>query len=190
MNDRELIASLVKSLAWPVTVLIVLLVFRKPVAAFLQRLKRIKYGEFEAEAEAEVRAIERIISERPIPVPVPEAIAPSPVLQYYRTVAAFSPRAAVMEAWATFEATAQAAAIKRQILKPNEPFVFPAIFDKLLNAGFLQPNEVAALVRARELRNRVVHAPGQEIGADTALRYAALLQGIAERLKTPRDVDS
>src|SRR5438445_9242676 len=90
MNDRELIASLVKSLAWPVTVLIVLLVFRKPVAAFLQRLKRIKYGEFEAEAEAEVRAIERIISERPIPVPVPEAIAPSPVLQYYRTVAAFS----------------------------------------------------------------------------------------------------
>src|SRR5439155_453450 len=81
----------------------------------------------------------------------------------------FSPRAAVMEAWATFEATAQAAAIKRQILKPNEPLVFPAIFDKLLNAGFLQPNEVAALVRARELRNRVVHAPGQEIGADTAL---------------------
>lgn len=182
MNDRELLASLVGSLAWPVTVFIVSLVFRKPVSRFIDRLKRFKFGDFEAEAEAEVRTAERLIQAQPIPVLPPELPGPA-ALQYFKTVARVSPRATIIEAWTSFEAEFQGAAIARGILKPGEPVAFPRAFHQLLEAELVGPDEAAVLTRFRELRNRVVHDSKAVVSADTALRYAAVLQAITERIR-------
>ena len=49
MKTLEFVASAIDSLAWPVTVILCILILKEPLGKLLSRVSKFKYGEIEAE---------------------------------------------------------------------------------------------------------------------------------------------
>ncbi|WP_102027660.1 hypothetical protein [Salirhabdus sp. Marseille-P4669] len=79
MNFYELIASIIGSLIWPITILVILLLFRDVVRERLKHVKRIHYKGFEMEFKERLSDIETKISLVDIPVAVFSQEQKSPI---------------------------------------------------------------------------------------------------------------
>lgn len=180
MDWLTFIADLVKSLAWPASLVLAVLVFRKPLLELIPALRRLRFKEFEIEFGRELLEAERRATTlRPSPVQRPlEAEA---VPQRLRQIASVSPSAAILEAWRDVEAAAAEAGSRRGISVTGGTW---ELFLALEKEGVLNSTEAAILNSLRQLRNKVAHTPeGELINEEQALRYAAIAARLAEALR-------
>lgn len=172
MDWLTFIAELVKATAWPVIVLIVVLVFRGELSALFGRLRKGKIGgaEFEFEdAVAELRADS---------VSIPEVRAVD--------VAAVSdnPRTAVLEAWLRVEDCARTLA-GAQGISPSlvaaarAPVLIKAIVEKNL----LSPEQVQLFHDLRRLRNQVASVREFSPSSESVVSYISLANGLAAAIE-------
>ena len=95
-----MLASIVDSIAWPVTIGIAAYLLRKPLIELLPNLTQFRYKELEVQFGERLERLEQELEQEP----PPEQIAPPSDLQLiaderFDALAEISPSAAVLEAW-------------------------------------------------------------------------------------------
>lgn len=174
--------ELTKALAWPVTTVIVTMLFRKPLAELIPFLKSLKYKDLEMEFS---RGVEEVKKEALVAIPQTAEIANSkdqtpPLLAQ---LASISPRAAVLEAWRTIESEA-IACVSRSSLAPESTSLkgHSRIGHVLLQAGVMNMDQFKIFHKLRELRNLAAHADDFTLSIEDAINYMGSAKLLADHL--------
>jgi hypothetical protein len=164
LTGLALAVEMIKALAWPIAVLIIVFMLRHPLTALFVGIKGVKYKGVELEfgkelAKLEERAelIDEIPSEllmRPVQQVPPRQMqgAEEPLNAYVERLAAISPRAAITEAWRRVELAMREAANRTDSSSPPT-----ASFKSLVNvleAGGMLPRKAIPLLQ--DLRNLAI----------------------------------
>lgn len=171
------VASLVQSAVWPVAVVVLVILMRKPLGeALSHRLRRLKAGPVEAEFDREaievreeVRRIPEVAAAEPRqePVSLAEELVP---------LADISPRAAVLEAFARIEKRLEDLLETAGIPHPQRSGLALA---RLASSHNLISSETRAAVEGLStLRNLAAHSPRGDIGVDRARDYVAMADAV------------
>lgn len=183
MDWLQFIASIIDSLAWPGVVLAAVILLRRPLAALLPLLHRLKYKDFEVEFDREMRKLreEAAAVLPPLPRAVPSKLPEETTLIELASVA---PRVAVVEAWLLVESAARRAIETRGIrTEPKQPLTGPQLTWTLMDTGVLDNAARAVFDRLRMLRTQAVHAQDFAISEASARDYVELALALARRLE-------
>ena len=182
MDWLQFIASLAAALAWPLTVLGIFLVLRRPLAALLPVVARLRFKDLEldfgrrlAEARAEAATM-------PAAAPTPAVATDEALLR----LADAAPRAAILEAWLRLEAAALAAARRRGTTEPVSRLRAPTrLIEALEELRVIDARQAAVFHELRSLRNSAAHALGFEPSPDAARDYVRLAARLEQSLDEP-----
>ncbi len=171
MSALQFIASLAGSLAWPVLVFSLALVFRKQLSGLLARpLSSIRAGMFTAEWDREVAETTTELIERP-------SVQRLSLNEDLLTVARVSPAAAVVEAFARLERQL------RQLLTDagldSERLSAARAARQAFDAGLLSQETMTAIERLADLRNLAAHGRGDSLDESRAVEFFAMVDAVA-----------
>lgn len=190
MEIGNLIIRFLEVLVWPVTVIILMLVFRSQIAAVILRLSKLKYRDLEVEFGKELRKAEQSAQEVQLPSLQVLAQVPEPAVftsSYDRLfdLTPSSPRAAIMEAWLRVEAAADEVAreleiqpMARRLGRAREVVV------ELVQQDRLPESAIKLYDSLRKMRNNAVHNIDFEINTEDAARFVELALGLAQKIRT------
>jgi len=169
MSVLEFVASVVRSLAWPTAVVVILLVLRKPLAALIPLLERLKFRGLELDFRKQVHEVAAEADEA-LPALPPQVAEPASDIEQLAQV---SPRAAVVESWLSVE-TAASNALQRRLpsISPTDLKYQPRLAQSLRQANILSPKQLSLFDELRQLRNAAVHVPNLTLTPSTAMEYA------------------
>jgi len=181
MDWLSFIAAMVAALAWPLTVLGIFAVLRRPLLDLMPLLARLKYKDLEldfgrrlAEASAEAAALPAPRSRPALPADDDALIA----------LAGTAPRAAILEAWLRVEAAALAAARRRGTPEPVSSLRAPTrLIEALEELRVIDARQAAVFHELRSLRNSAAHALGFEPTPEAARDYVRLAARLAQSLE-------
>lgn len=180
--------ALVSVLAWPLTVLILVFLFRREFRQAASRLSSLKYKDLQADFARELASVEDEIkllpptsttnrSDASVTQTATELSSEERLLR----LAEISPRAAITEAWRDVELTTKAAAEAYGIAERGTVAGIREIRE-LARRGLL-PDDVAEVYGGmRRLRNEVAHADEFLLDQDDAVRYIELAKELQKRL--------
>jgi len=183
MDLRTFIAELVKALAWPLTVLIVLVAFRRSLLDLLPQLRKLKYDKFEFQFAKEIAEVERRV-QTSLP-----AVSEKPRLEAVRqkliTLAMSSPGAAVVEAARYLESELIETASRHKLdLTPTVRDMPRVVAALLYKDGLLTEAQHDLSVRLRDLRNEVTHSTSQIVDIERAVSYVDSVIRLISSLNT------
>lgn len=177
MNTLDFIASLVASLAWPLIILVVALIFRRTIKETLSRpLRRLKAGPLEAEWDEKVAAARVEVAESPEVADAPPPSGPL-VSERLREVAERSPRGAVLGAYAEIE-EALRERLSEAGLAPALPMSGRRLADLAVERGIISEQAAESVRGATVLRNLAAHGPADELDARKAFDFLVLADGV------------
>lgn len=170
-------ASVLGSLAWPLSALVIALIFRRPLLALLARLDELSWGDKSARF---AQRLDRLESEAPALRPelevVPE-LALSGDHGRFLQLLDLSPNAAVLDAWSGVEEALTALAHDHLIASPDAAEASRA----LGNRGILPARTLGMIGEMRRLRNAAAH--NQPISVSDALRFRNLAKGVLNEIR-------
>ncbi len=177
MDWLTFIADVVKGIAWPLTVLIAVLIIRKPLIGMIPQLRELRYREFEVKfGELKIHAdqaglpalgttsdTDSDVEERELRVSV--------LANAIRPLARTSPRLAILETFRQVEVALQWLLDQHQLPKAES-------WEELRR--YLEQNDLLTWGRLRTLqdladvRNRLVIEPGFRLTSDQAIEYSEI----------------
>ncbi|HEV3164786.1 MAG TPA: hypothetical protein VGZ22_12225 [Isosphaeraceae bacterium] len=191
-------------LIWPLTILIVAVVFRSQLVQTIGRLASFKYGEFEVGFNNELRRAEAEARSSPTPPEAVKAPSGSTVLKesdrgpgapragtgssdvesLYR-LAILTPRAAIREAWQRVEQALREAAWATGVADRSNALGWDDAARRLAELGVLTASLRARVDRLRILFEWAARAPELEssLFADHARRYIDLTREVMAPLQ-------
>lgn len=174
MDNYQFVASLVSSLAWPVAVVLVAIVFHSPISEMINRLEHVKSPLFEGWAKVAAEAHEAVMATG-VTVQERRDAPDYSLTATYSDLARISPPGAVMTAWVEVEKAlndkiaAVGATPKKNLYMPN--------WHAALKAGLVTEGTAVALQRLRDLRNLAAHK-SESVDAARALDFLALADSV------------
>lgn len=187
MDWLSFFASVIGSLAWPATLLAVVLLLRKQIAELLPLIRKLKAGPVEAEFEREVKELRAEASET---LPTPELRLLEGESKRLYELAQLSPRAAILEAWQGIEFSARRAALQRAgspIPDMSSPL---RLIRALTQLELLSSEDVALFNDLRGLRNQAIHSPDFSPSFEAVSTYLQLAQSLEAKLAKLATVES
>ena len=209
MNGYEFWSSIIHWLAWPITVIVAILVLRGGIATFLTNISKLRYKGFGQEIEAEAsKDLDRIEATQAV---IQEAQALSPgdevdsakgtevkadtqkllklqeqqEYQWLSGLAKVSPRSAIEEAWRSVERRINGL-IRTYVYEAErlgtvtQPFPYRL---NLVDQHRLIPPFLTPLLREmREVRNRAVHREDYDVTETDAYRYIQQAMFVLEEI--------
>ena len=162
MDLLTFVATIIGSLAWPVSLLIVILVLRKPLAELLPGIRKLKYKDLEVDFGKELERIEAVMDtiedetkpRRELPAEVQPEPLPKTRNELLGKLAELSPNAAILESWRNVERTLDFYFKCRGIERPLSNQTITGHLDYDPN---FPPQLVSAYQELRLLRNRAAH---------------------------------
>lgn len=195
MNWLQFVASVAGSLAWPVTVIAVVVLLRTQLRRVLLTLTRLRYKDLEVDFGRELKEVERkarAIDVTPTGPPPQPATAPknaAQILAEAERLAQDFPEPAVALAWSAVEDELMGA-VMRLAISPDYPPLNSALQNArlLTEQGAIDQSTLDILNRMRNLRNMAVHGGAGLTGVSTdeAREFIALARGIVEKLRRLR----
>jgi hypothetical protein len=175
----SLAVEVVKTLTWPVTVLIIFFVLRKPIAGLIPFLDELRYKDLAVTfrrrlVKAEEEATRAQLPPPPLQprtsVPQPAGGAATVLPDYLYPMAVTSPVAAVLEAWVRIENE-----LRRRLESGDlaQPSTTRALTRELVRAGLLPSDAERIVIDLRDLRNNAAHGRVQ-LDPEDAIRYLDL----------------
>ncbi|MBW3587898.1 MAG: hypothetical protein KY429_00570 [Actinobacteria bacterium] len=188
MDWLEFIASLVESLAWPIVVVLILILFRNPVTDLIPLVRRIKYKDLELEFERTLAEATQKAQREQLPITRPSlAERYDENLTRLVWVAEVSPRAAILEAWLEVEASAAEAAVRFGLrLEPRDRPSPLRLGSLLAGAGVFSQGLLDVYNELRDLRNKAVHAVDISLSPAVVRDYVSLALSLVEYLRNQR----
>lgn len=183
MDVLTFISELTKALAWPLALVILVILLRKPIIEVFPSLRRLKYKEIEvefaqevSELKAEVEAIAEEKGEE-----APSIISTSSNLL---NLVSYSTRAAIMEAWLEVESSSVSVASSFWGQPPNNIVRnMPKLGEYLFQCKVIDENQLSVFNKLRQLRNKAVHAQDLELSEDDAKSYVVLAADLAKHIR-------
>lgn len=199
------VAVIGQVLSWPVLALVAVLVFRKPIAALLERMKsyeglgqKFTFGEQLAKVEEEVDSIaltQPEIQPSSEPSADGQGESESPIeekreLGSLVLVAQTAPSAAIMQAWLNIEIAVRRLASIEEVRsklrgpQPSDDFrviSLVRLLELFTRKGILPYGALSALNDLRQLRNRVAHG-SHEPTVGEAITYVETAHELSEFL--------
>ncbi|WP_211705776.1 hypothetical protein [Paraburkholderia aspalathi] len=189
MDWLTFVAKVVEALAWPGTVLALLLIVRKELPGIVRSLRRLKFKDVELEFGEAAKAIATETKEAVPPARADSKLtggAKSDISARLEVVADLAPRAAILEAWLQVEAAAADVVRKHAAVTISSTPGPLRLLDGLRRAGVLNERQVSVFENLRRLRNEAVHGSDVRFSKesvtsyiDSALSMAAYLESIA-----------
>jgi hypothetical protein len=207
MDWLTFVSKLFETAAWPVVVLGIFLLLRKPLCEAARAWETIKatYKDFavelrKAKEEAEKaslpvsplvtssysdESVESSSSYPPSSSSHPSSRRSEPLLDKYERLIEVSPAAGVVEAWRDVEVELLRLAEGRAIATGKSLTV--AVLSQLEAADALDSRSAQIIQRLRRLRNEAAHHTTRPISHDDAMEYAMLATRIIARLQEGRE---
>jgi|HubBroStandDraft_3_1064219.scaffolds.fasta_scaffold260217_2 hypothetical protein len=181
MNAPAFITQLVTALAWPVTVLICVVVLRPLLVGLLPLIRKLKYSDVEIQFGREVAEL-KLTAAASIQPGKAEATR-QPIWEELVRLAAVRPRTAILQAWQQVEATLIGMAKNRHLEVAAAVWQMPMVLGALmLNAGRISSQQYDFLTRLRQLVNEATHAPVDSVSPDSAVEFVGLALRLAASL--------
>lgn len=185
------IVQMTNALAWPVFVLLVMLVFRKQLVTAAQQLRSIRFPDgTEAKFGAQLKTAEE--TSKDLEPASPEiASANDERLKKLLEMAEFSPTGAIVEAWKDVEFSARNYAEASEIpMKSNKDRPYFSL-QKILEQNELLPKaEIQTFRQLRMLRNRAAHSTDAEINAGQAAAYVRVSDRLVDAINELKNSNS
>ena len=169
-----------KALAWPLTVLGIFLVLRRPLLGLVPLLGRLKFKDFELDFGRRLAEVSAEAARLPSARADTGAVVADDALLRLALVA---PRAAILEAWLRLEAAALRAARRKGTSEPVTQLRAPIrLIEALEEQGVIDARQAAVFHELRSLRNSAAHALGFEPSPDAAGDYVRLAARLEQAL--------
>jgi hypothetical protein len=179
LNTLQFIASLVSSLAWPMAVIVIVIIFRSQIRQLASRpLRRLRAGPVEME-------FDRLLSEVELAV---EALASatsggptgpgSPVIEELEGMVPTSPVAAVLEAHAAVERELRDLLAEADPAADTSRMPTSRLLREALERGIITPEAAKAVEGITVMRNLAAHGRASEISPERAREYLALVDAV------------
>ncbi|OOE57993.1 hypothetical protein [Salinivibrio kushneri] len=187
MDALTFLSEIIRSLAWPVTVVVLVFVLRRPIVELIPLLRRLKYKELELEFSqqvSELKAEAEAISEAEAGEHEEKEERASPSSSRILNLVSFSSRAAIMEAWLEVESAAIAVASSFWNQPPSDTLKnYPKLGEYLLQCKVINEKQLDIFNKLRRLRNKAVHAEELELSEKDARAYVQLALDLAEHIR-------
>jgi uncharacterized protein YutE (UPF0331/DUF86 family) len=190
MNWLQFFSSVVGSLAWPATVITLIVLLRAPVTRVLLTLTRLKYKDLELDFGRELKQLEEQAKAIEVKPQQPQALpaaakGSAQLLAEAERLAQEFPEPAVAVGWQAIEDELMSA-VTRMAVPPGYPPYNSALknAELLLGQKAVDENTIDLLKRMRNLRNMAVHG-SRGLGNVTthqAIEFIALARGVVEKL--------
>jgi hypothetical protein len=191
VTDRELVAAIVNSLAWPVVVLVAVVLMRREIATAFHRIQSVEFAGGKATFAA-LGGYEKVIAaaakdDRP---PPEEGIVRKTETEFgvLEALAEVAPRQAIIDAWGRLEYQLNVASDQ---VAPDQPHGWPQAAHNL-ETWNKWPMLYPAVVELRRLRDYTVQSNRAPSSSDAA-RYVSVVQDLVTTLRTsfapPSDSD-
>lgn len=180
MSEYEFAADLVRSIAWPVLVFVLVLLLRKPLGELLEKLlplvQSLRFKDLEVVLDREISQAESKSSG------IGEGEEGRLLDQEMLTRIEISPRSAILESWLIVERELVEAALTEGIsTHPRRGLSISTVRE--LEASGRISRELAAMIHdLRSVRNRAVHEIEIDFYPDAARRYVELASRISSEL--------
>jgi hypothetical protein len=186
MDWLRFISSVIKSFAWPVVVVVIVVFVRKPLCRALENYQRLKvrYKDLEFGLERDVQ--ELVTSANAVVREVPKSIENTEIENKRLQLAELSPRGAILETWLDFEEFLRTVCLSKGIEitraggLPSRviPLESSEMASKLLEAEVLGPKAKNVIEQLRKVRNQAVHLVEPAITYENAKFYIEAATGI------------
>jgi hypothetical protein len=184
MDPLSFIAELVKALAWPGAVVLLVTMLRKPLSDLIPLLQRLKYKDLELEFGKVIEEVKEEVQAQLPPVPATKALTTGASAVLVK-LAEMSPRAAIIEAWREVEDSLLDAAKRKGLDLPPRQVTLPVYVIRLMHAkGLVDSDKLTIVNDLRMLRNSAAHAPDFALSKDSALEYAELATRLTEYFRS------
>jgi len=186
MDALTFLSEIIRSVAWPLTVVVLVVVFRKPLVELIPLLRRLKYKELELEFSQELQELkaeaESISREHP-----EEQSRISPSSSRILNLVSFSTRASIMEAWLEVESAAITVASSFWNDAPRDAMKnYPRLGEYLFQCEVINEKQLDIFNTLRKLRNKAVHADELELNEKDARSYVQLALDLAEHIRNAK----
>jgi hypothetical protein len=179
MNVAEFLIELLGKLAWPICVIILVLMLRKELAGLIEKLRSLKYKDLSLEFDQKLENAKKEAKRAKV-TDVFEDLSKDKI-EYYEELCQLSPRAAVLESWLQVETVAE-----RILRKHGEEYhrrALNPLLVKMVTIIGMAEWESSLYDALRKLRNAVVHQENAQISREVAMEYAKLALGLASRIE-------
>lgn len=188
MDWLQLLASIIDSVAWPVTIVVTAYLLRYPLFELLPNLLLFKYKELEIRFGRGLERLEQGLEQAPPPEQT-SARSDSQILadESFDILAEISPSAAVLEAWTSIERTLGTVATQHNIeIRRGGSVLY--ITRVLKSRGIISPRLANLLDELRDLRNVAAHPTGErQISLIEARRYKEIVDQVGDELQSLLD---
>jgi hypothetical protein len=186
MTWLAFIASMTGSLAWPVVIAVLAVLFRNQVAVILRRLTRIKAWGSEVEFGAVLDNVEKLAP--PLPETSKSDVLTAPhhggdtALFDVETRASLPPAYRIISSWKSlYSAISDAAQTKGLAVKG---YLGRREISSIGQAIGLSTQRIEQINELRDLRDSAANKPDQNITVTDALRYEALVRELLDLIKS------
>lgn len=170
METLEFISNIIESIAWPLSVILLGLILKKPIKALIPLLSKLKYRDVELEFGTDVTNLSAKVNEEF------SGIEDKPETDSLRnrtmSLIPVSPKSAIIEVWRAVETNLVDLSTQNKIELDRTLLRKPIkLAENLLRKQIIEESQYAIVEDMRILRNKVVHYDKEEITAENALEY-------------------
>jgi len=191
MNLLDFISSVINSISWPISIIVIVVIFRKSISELLPKLRQFQYKDFKIifeknlakiQSDLQIPALKKASNQLPKSKEL-KTKSNKKSLEFYKTLAEVSPRAMMVEVWNDFEIIGNQIYKNLKLSKAYSSLSMAELINVLYKKEYLSKSEAEALVKLRALRNELVHTKNTNISIDNLAEYSHLLNRITEKLK-------
>ncbi len=169
---------------WPVTLVVVTMLLRKPISQLVPTLKKLKYKDLELEFEKEAGNI-LADAERDLPEPLPPPPKSLPAPKVEEPEIRFSrkrrePADEVMSAWRGLELDLRKLGERAEVKSHRS---IRELVSGLESAEMVHPEAVKLIMRMASFRNKVAHSDEEVVSAEAAEAYSNSVALVREALE-------
>jgi hypothetical protein len=187
MDTLSFIVEMTKALGWPIAILVVFLVFRRPLLELLTLVRKVKYKDVEVElAKKEISEARELTAKQGEQYEVLSFME----LEHFKQLADISPRAAITEAWSRLEtAVYEAGNVAGMEARPSG-ISFSSVLAALKASGALDTASIRIIEKMRAIRNKAVHIQTEGLSASDAIDYVLAMKHVESALKAGRMLEA
>ncbi len=183
MDTLTFLSEIVRSVAWPITAIIVAYVFRGPLAKLMPLVRSLRVRDLEVTFGKELAKARAEIEE--VPVSREDEEKERDKFTELRDLANLHPPAAIIESWKLIENELRQLA--EAIDRPELAKTPAKVFFELRQDGRFGSNVGSLFNRLRRLRNDAAHESDFRVTEGQATEYVDLAESVAAFISAYRD---
>jgi hypothetical protein len=190
MNLLQFIATMTASLAWPITIVVIIVILRKPLSSSIQSLRKLNYKDLQLDFSQEVAKLKVAADDAKLPYPPLIPGGELDVSGKRNERLPNDPSLAVILAWSRIE-QALKSAVKRTNIVSENAALQPSLsahqcIQLLASKNYIDRSFVKILMDMSKLGIEVTHqdTSAKQISEKDAYQYDTLAKRVIEKLRS------